>query len=94
MFNLNFKIMANVGKKTLSEIITSKIMKNGEFNYGTYTDSDVNGAIELLQKFNDGNKKVNKNKKANEQWNKINNMTEEEQWFIYEKMKNKFGKNK
>ena len=94
MFNLNFKIMANVGKKTLSEIITSKIMKNDEFNYGIYTDLDVDGAIELLQKFNDGNKKVNKNKKANEQWNKINNMTEEEQWFIYEKMKNKFGKNK
>ena len=86
--------MANVGKKTLSEIITSKIMKNDEFNYGIYTDLDVDGAIELLQKFNDGNKKVNKNKKANEQWNKINNMTEEEQWFIYEKMKNKFGKNK
>lgn len=86
--------MANVGKKTLSEIITSKIMKNDEFNYGTYTDSDVNGAIELLQKFNDGNKKFNKNKDANKKMKDIKKMNEDERRYIWEQLNKEFGKNK
>lgn len=84
--------MANSTKKTLCEIITSKIMNESDFNYGKYTDEDVKGAIEMLQKYDADNKKFNKNKDANKKMKDIKKMNEDERRYIWEQLSKEFGK--
>lgn len=84
--------MANSTKKTLCEIITSKIMNESDFNCGKYTDEDVKGAIEMLQKYDAENKKFNKNKDANKKMKDIKKMNEDERRYIWEQLNKEFGK--
>ncbi len=84
--------MANSTKKTLCEIITSKIMNESDFNLGKYTDEDVKGAIEMLQKYDAENKKFNKNKDANKKMKDIKKMNEDERRYIWEQLSKEFGK--